>query len=200
MRLKQNATALICILFIAVITTITASDAKAVAQEAKNFHITQPVYEYKTENQIDQEIMMLSSDYTPTDTVSSATGVNATVTDNSVTTRQYKTYNGISEGDVMLGNLSFYCICQQCCGSTKGVTASGVVIQNGMDNPYIVACNWLPLGSVVKVQGNEYRVMDRGGDSLARKGRLDVFEPRGHKQALINGRQDVTIEIVRIGE
>jgi 3D (Asp-Asp-Asp) domain-containing protein len=56
-----------------------------------------------------------------------------------------------------------YCACQHCCGpNAKGVTASGKQVKEGM-----VACNWLPFGTQVKVEGlGTFTVEDRGARSL----------------------------------
>lgn len=95
-----------------------------------------------------------------------------------------KTYNGIIEGDIYTGTLSYYDVCYQCCGSLTGVTASGKVIYNGMENPYVCSCNWLPLGTTVSINGVEYTVADRGGTGLSTIGRIDIFVPEGHQAAL----------------
>ena len=110
-----------------------------------------------------------------------------------------RSWNGITEGALINGNASHYCACGVC-GSGKGVTASGVKVWNGMDDPHIVACNWLPLGTVVRVNGVEYTVSDRGGKSLSSKGRLDVFTPAGHQACKQLGRKNITIEIVRLAK
>lgn len=101
-------------------------------------------------------------------------------------------------GDVIAGHKSHYCACSKC-GTGSGGTASGLKVHNGMDNPYIVACNWLPLGSVIKLDGVEYTVADRGGSRLSRSGWVDVFTPEGHKACYRKGIGSCTIEIVSIG-
>lgn len=110
-----------------------------------------------------------------------------------------KTYNGITEGDVIIGELTHYDVCVSCCGKTDGVTASGLVIWNGMDDPRIVGCNWLPFGAVVEFSGLQYTVADRGGKNLDSIGRLDVYTPDGNQAALQLGRvSDVEITVVSL--
>ncbi len=109
------------------------------------------------------------------------------------------TKNGISEGQVISGKYTHYCACATCNGNSRGITTSGKKIRNGMKNPYYVACNWLPLGSVIKVGGQKYTVVDRGGSGLSRKGRIDIFTPEGHSACYKYGTGSCKIEIVRLG-
>ena len=89
-----------------------------------------------------------------------------------------ESYNGIYEGDTITGTLTYYDVCLSCCGKTDGITASGIRIQNGVEpETPVVGCNWLPLMTIITIDGVEYIVADRGGDSLNTVGRLDVFNP-----------------------
>lgn len=108
-------------------------------------------------------------------------------------------YNGISVGSVINGSYTHYCACKICCGKSNGITASGKKITNGMENPYYVACNWLPLGSMIEVNGVTYTVVDRGGSGLSRTGRIDIYTPEGHDAAKKNGRGSSSIKILRLG-
>ena len=118
-----------------------------------------------------------------------------------ITTKTATTKNQILAGDVITSELTHYCVCRKCCGKTNGITASGVKIKNGMDNPFIVSCNWLPFGTIVEIDGQEYTVSDRGGKGLSKIGRFDVFVPEGHKAALKLGRKkNVEVIIVTIPE
>lgn len=110
-----------------------------------------------------------------------------------------KSKNGYKLGQVIDGKYSHYCACAICNGNSRGVTSSGKKIKNGMDDPYYVACNWLPLGSVINVDGTNYTVVDRGGSGLSRKGRIDIFTPGGHSECYKLGVGSCTIEIVRLG-
>lgn len=68
-----------------------------------------------------------------------------------------------------------------------------------MANPYYVACNWLPMGSVIRVNGTNYTVVDRGGSGLSTVGRIDIFTPEGHAACYRYGTGRCSIEIVRLG-
>ncbi len=108
-------------------------------------------------------------------------------------------HNGIAVGSVISGSYTHYCACEICCGKSNGITASGKKLTNGMDNPYYVACNWLPLGSIIEVSGVTYTVVDRGGSGLSRTGRIDIYTPEGHDAAKKNGRGSASIKILRLG-
>lgn len=107
--------------------------------------------------------------------------------------------NGYTLGQKIKGKYTHYCACAICCGKSNGVTASGKKVYNGMPNPYYVACNWLPLGSVINVDGINYTVVDRGGSKLSKEGRIDIYTPEGHNAALRGGTGSCTITIVRLG-
>lgn len=111
-----------------------------------------------------------------------------------------RTYNGIAEGQIIGGKATHYCACAICNGSNSGSTASGMKIYNGMANPYIVACNWLPLGTKIKVNGVLYTVADRGGSGFNNVGRVDIFTPGGHAECYRLGSPAVTIEIVQLSK
>lgn len=67
--------------------------------------------------------------------------------------------------------ITAYCPCRICCGEwSDGITASGTVAYPGV---IAVDPSIIPLGSVVMIEGNEYRAEDTGG---AIKGnRIDIF-------------------------
>jgi len=86
------------------------------------------------------------------------------------------------DGDDWL--VTAYCGCSLCCGKyADGVTASGKVAQYGY-----VACNWLPFGTTLYIEGlGEFKVQDRGakslfGDRNNKIKHLDVYFPT-HQQA-----------------
>ncbi len=108
-------------------------------------------------------------------------------------------YNDKEVGTVINGSYTYYCSCSICCGKNTGITASGNKVQNGMENPYYVACNWLPLGSIIEVDGVTYTVADRGGSGLSKTGRIDIFTPDGHEAAKKYGRGSASIKILRLG-
>lgn len=106
--------------------------------------------------------------------------------------------NGYTVGQKISGRYTHYCACSSC-GTGSGVTASGKKVYNGMANPYYVACNWLPMGSVINVDGTNYTVVDRGGSGLSTTGRIDIFTPEGHAACYRYGTGSCSIEIVRLG-
>lgn len=108
------------------------------------------------------------------------------------------TQNGYTIGQTISGRYTHYCACG-ICGSGTGVTASGLRVYNGMEDPHYIACNWLPMGSVVNVDGTNYTVVDRGGSGLSSSGRIDIFTPEGHSACFKYGTGSCTIEIVRLG-
>ncbi len=110
-----------------------------------------------------------------------------------------KEKNGYKVGQVIQGRYTHYCACATCNGNGRGITASGRRISNGMQNPYYIACNWLPMGTVISVDGTNYTVVDRGGSGLSRVGRIDIFTPEGHSACYRLGTGSCTIKIVRLG-
>lgn len=116
-----------------------------------------------------------------------------------VTPNGVQSKNGYTLGQKITGKYTHYCACATCNGKSDGITASGKKVYNGMPNPYYVACNWLPLGSVISVNGTYYTVADRGGSGLSVKGRIDIYTPEGHSAALRGGTGSCTITIVRLG-
>lgn len=110
-----------------------------------------------------------------------------------------KSKNGYTVGQTIKGRYTHYDVCSRCCGNARGITASGKRIYNGMKNPYYIACNWLPMGSVVSVDGQNYTVVDRGGGGLSNVGRIDIYTPEGHSAALKKGTGNCTLKIVRLG-
>ncbi len=109
-----------------------------------------------------------------------------------------KSKNGYKVGQVIDGRYTHYCACG-ICGSGTGRTASGKKVSNGMKDPYYIACNWLPLGSVVNIDGTNYTVVDRGGSGLSAEGRVDIFTPEGHKACFRYGTGSCTLTIIRLG-
>ena len=74
--------------------------------------------------------------------------------------------------------LTAYCSCSKCCGKSDGVTASGTKATQGRT----VACNSLPIGTKIRINGHDYIVEDRGTSHI------DVFF-NSHKAALNFGVQ-----------
>lgn len=109
-----------------------------------------------------------------------------------------KSKNGFTVGQKIKGRFTHYCACGKC-GTGSGNTASGRKVYNGMSDPYYIACNWLPMGSVVNVDGTNYTVVDRGGSGLSRVGRIDIFTPEGHAACYRYGTGGCNLTIVRLG-
>lgn len=85
-------------------------------------------------------------------------------------------------------SLTAYCPCASCCGSATGITASGTRATAGRT----VACNSLPFGTKISINGNIYTVEDRGGMG---GNVIDIFF-NSHSEALAFGRQSAEVFIV----
>lgn len=116
-----------------------------------------------------------------------------------ITPNGVKSKGGFKVGQKISGKFTHYCACATCNGSNSGTTSSGYKIHNGMANPYYIACNWLPLGTIINVDGVNYCVVDRGGSGLSRVGRIDIFTPEGHAACYRYGTGPCSITIVRLG-
>ena len=91
-----------------------------------------------------------------------------------------RSYNGIAEGDVLPGELTFYCECAKCNGKWAGLTADGTVLADlGPEDLPVVGANWLPLQSLVEVDGTVYRIADRGSPRPRARGAAGYFHPGG---------------------
>lgn len=95
-----------------------------------------------------------------------------------------------------LWTASFYCSCVRCCGKNDGVTASGKKAAPG-----VVACNWLPFGTVLEIDGVRYTVADRGarrhfGSMRDHKKRVDIWTA-SHAEALRHGKKSVRVVVMR---
>lgn len=67
--------------------------------------------------------------------------------------------------------ISYYCACEKCCGAyANGITASGAPCQEGVT----CACDVLPIGTMVNVDGQIYTVQDRFGDFDGEK-KIDIY-------------------------
>ena len=115
-----------------------------------------------------------------------------------VKTNGVKNKKGYKVGQVISGRYTHYCACGTC-GTGTGRTASGKRVSNGMKNPYYIACNWLPMGSIVNIDGTNYTVVDRGGSGLSSVGRVDIFTPEGHRACYKYGTGKCTLTIMRLG-
>ena len=75
--------------------------------------------------------------------------------------------------------ITHYCSCSQCCGWSTGITASGTYATVGRT----VACNSLPFGTKIMINGNVYTVEDTGGMGNST---IDIFVG-SHQEALNKG-------------
>jgi len=72
-----------------------------------------------------------------------------------------------------LWQITFYCACPKCCGKwADGISASGYKVDYG-----VVACNILPMWTIVHIEGFGYRVvMDRGAKKyFDGKKHIDIY-------------------------
>ena len=82
-----------------------------------------------------------------------------------------------------------YCVCEECCGKTDGIGASGVKVQPG-----ISVAGVLPFGTKVWIEGIGFRtVQDRG--SAIGEGELDVLMS-SHNECLNFGSQYLKVRII----
>ncbi len=94
---------------------------------------------------------------------------------------------------------TFYCECEECCGKSPndplyGIMASGKEVYIGA-----CACNVLPLGTEISVEGfGLLTVEDRGSKRyFDRKKHIDIYVPE-HELALKLGRK--MLNVIVIGE
>ena len=94
------------------------------------------------------------------------------------------------DGMIYLGrySLTAYCACVNCCGKSNGITASGTQATAGRT----VACNSLPIGTVISINGSQYVVEDTGGMG---GNVIDIFFD-SHEEALNFGRQSADVYLV----
>lgn len=78
--------------------------------------------------------------------------------------------------------ITYYCPCEKCCGAyANGITASGAPCVEGVT----CACDCLPIGTRVNVDGAIYTVQDRFG-SFDGSHRIDIYVD-SHERALALG-------------
>ena len=73
------------------------------------------------------------------------------------------------------------------CGKSDGITAMGARCTEGRT----VACNDLPLGTLIRIGSNVYRVEDR----MASSGCIDIYMD-SYEDAMRFGRKTMEVEIV----
>ena len=86
--------------------------------------------------------------------------------------------------------ITAYCPCKTCCGQwADGITASGETATEGVT---IAASSELDFGTVVRIDGHEYTVQDRGGAITGN--RMDLYF-ENHDDALAWGVQTKEVEV-----
>lgn len=86
--------------------------------------------------------------------------------------------------------ITAYCPCEICCGQwADGITASGETATEGVT---IAASSELEFGTVVRIDGHEYTVQDRGGAITGN--RMDLYF-ENHDDALAWGVQTKEVEV-----
>ena len=92
-----------------------------------------------------------------------------------------------------LWKITFYCPCEICNGKWPGIAATGHRLDDG-----IVACNILPIGTVVHIEGFGYRVvMDRGAKKyFDNQKHIDIYVS-DHEKARWLGVKWRKVEVIR---
>lgn len=91
--------------------------------------------------------------------------------------------------------ITAYCPCEQCCGPwASGYTASG----NPAIANHTVACNVLPFGSRILIDGVEYTVEDTGSTEFGDEW-IDIFF-NTHEEALAFGVQQMEVYMIIKGD
>ena len=85
-------------------------------------------------------------------------------------------------------DITAYCACAKCCGKSDGITASGTKATQGRT----VACNFLPFGTEVIINGHTYIVEDTGSKTVMGNHTFDIFFD-SHEEALIHVRKYVEV-------
>jgi len=105
------------------------------------------------------------------------------------------------EGQIFDGELTHYCWCPLCWRQwyEGGRKANGDEVRELTPDCRTVAANWLPFDTIVEVNGEQYRVTNRGGWEFDIPGRLDIFVYEGHEEALRRGRiRDIEVRVVSL--
>lgn len=84
--------------------------------------------------------------------------------------------------------ITAYCACAQCCGTSTGITASGAKVQAGLT--IAVDPSVIPLGSYVSFNDHIYHAEDTGG---AIKGNIIDLYMDSHQEALNWGRRTLPV-------
>jgi cell wall-associated NlpC family hydrolase len=136
-----------------------------------------------------------TSDYTENEDENESIGYADTDTETPVEQKApQEEYTGdTSSNGEYLGTytLTAYCGCEACNGGNAGITAMGVEPSEG----WTVACNSLPLGTQISINGNTYEVQDTGNMD---DGTIDIFM-NSHDEALNFGVQSADVYVISYG-
>lgn len=116
--------------------------------------------------------------------------VKKTVTKNTANKTQSSYTAGNGTTSLGVYSLTAYCNCSKCCGKwAGGATASGTTPTQGRT----VACNSLPFGTKISINGNIYTVEDTGNmaDNV-----IDIYF-NSHSEALQFGRRSAEVFLVQ---
>lgn len=92
-----------------------------------------------------------------------------------------------------LYTLTAYCSCEECCGKSDGITASGT---KATANHTIAAPSEFAFGTKLIINGKEYIVEDRGG--AIKDKRIDIYFD-SHQEAINFGKQK-NIDVYKVSE
>ena len=139
-----------------------------------------------------QSVVKTEENYTEPETEESYTEtapeIEENYTESESTPEEGNTETASDESFYGTFTLTAYCGCDICNGGNAGVTASGAAPVEG----WTVACNSLPLGTQVSINGNVYEVQDTGNmdDDV-----IDIYMD-SHEDALAFGVQSAEVYIV----
>lgn len=132
-----------------------------------------------------------TSDYTESESVDYTNTDTETPIEHEVPQEEY-TEDTSSNGEYLgTYTLTAYCGCEACNSGNAGITAMGVKPSEG----WTVACNSLPLGTQISINGNTYEVQDTGNMD---DGTIDIFM-NSHDEALNFGVQSADVYVISYG-
>lgn len=158
----------------------------------------QNVYPEATAEPISTQVTVATAEDTTSDyTENESESVDYTNTDDEASIEQEApqeeymedtSYNGEYLGTY---TLTAYCGCESCNGGNAGITTMGVEPSEG----WTVACNSLPLGTQISINGSTYEVQDTGNIDDET---IDIFM-NSHDEALNFGVQSADVYVISYG-
>lgn len=107
------------------------------------------------------------------------------------------------QGESFIAIINFYDNCKLCCGKDESHPAYGITASGERTRQGYAACNWMPFGTKIEVEGlGVYVIKDRGAKSLFGTPknpikRIDIWVPT-HAEARKLGKQ--TRRVVMMGQ